>query len=71
MDESRLVGIAVSGVWPHAILEVDWIDRERQAIAPLSITMPGTVLVPGHLVALYCTVRDMKCGAIDVDNGAA
>lgn len=71
MDESRLVGIAVSGEWPHAILEVDWIDRERQATESLNVTMPKTLLVPGELVALYRTVRDLKRGATDVDDGAA
>lgn len=71
VDESRLVGIAVSREWPHAILEVDWIDRERQATESLSVTMPKTLLVPGELVALYRTVRDLTIGAADVDDGGA
>jgi hypothetical protein len=71
VDESRLVGIAVSGEWPHAILEVDWIDRERQSTESLNVTTPKTLLVPDELVALYRTVRDLKIGAADVDDGAA
>lgn len=71
LDESRLVGIAVSGEWPHAILEVDWIDRGLRATESVDVTMPKTLLVPGELVALYRTVRHLKIGAPDVDDGAA
>lgn len=71
VDESRLVGIAVSGEWPHAILEVDWIDRELRATESVNVTMPKTLLVPGEVVALYHAVRNLKSGAPDVDNGAA
>lgn len=71
VDGKRLVGIAVSAAWPHAILEVDWIDRERQTTEPLSVARPRTLLVPRDVAALYRAVRDLRSGAADVDDGAA
>jgi hypothetical protein len=71
VDGKRLVGIAVSATWPHAILEVDWIDRERQTTEPLNLEAPPTLLVPSVAAALYRAALDLRSGAADVDHGAA
>jgi len=73
VDDLRLVGIAVERSWPHRILEVDWIDRDRRTTEALAVSAPPSILSPEELVSVYRTVRKLKQGEerpTDVDYDA-
>lgn len=71
VDDSGLIGLAVDGVWPCRVLEVDWIDRERGAVEAIDLNLAVNLLVPADVVALYrrgCELRRSKEGGPHVDS---
>lgn len=53
LDDTRLVGFAVSRDWPCPILEIDSIDRGQQTAAPIALPLPPSLHVPGEVVTRY------------------
>jgi len=74
VDETRLIGFAVSRQWPCPILEIDWIDRASGTAEPIPVALLASSLVPQEIATLYHTAHQKKAhgeGTAHVDPGAA
>ena len=61
VTDSHHVAIAVDGTWPHAVLQIDWMNRSTGTSEELSIDIASaSILNSSHLLKLYRDAKRIK-----------
>ena len=66
VTDSHHVAIALDGTWPHAVLQVDWMNRSAGTSEELSIDVASaSVLDSSHLIKIFRDAKRIKNASFD------